>query len=373
MTTFDRYLLKRFLHVFFVSFVAMVGLYVVIDAFEHADDFFQNSDEGTLSVMWTIVRHYAFRISLFFDTIGDIVLLTAVSVVLSLLLRCGELNPILAAGIPTQRLVLPLLWGMVVVSAVLFANKELVIPRIASELQLQPGKTGHEGEYVESVCDFATKIDISADRLVLAERKLLNPVFVLPAQSIAEEFTSISGAEAVYLPAQKGHPRSGWLIKQANRNINDLQLTATGRQTISPGADADELFVASDIGVDHMSIAGDAANMFSIQQLIAKIKSPSFDALSVRAFTLELHHRLTRPLLNIAQLFLILPLIVRREARGLVVSMLLAGLMQGVVFGVSQLALWLANSQRIGPDLAAWGPVNIAGTLAAWCWPILRT
>ena len=47
--------------------------------------------------------------------------------------------------------------------------------------------------------------------------------------------------------------------------------------------------------------------------------------------------------------------------------------MQGVVFGLAQAFLWLANIDIIGPDLAAWGPVIAAGGLATWFWPWLRT
>ena len=48
MTTFDRYLLKRYWHVYFITFLALFGLYVIIDAFSNADDFLDR-DEGACS------------------------------------------------------------------------------------------------------------------------------------------------------------------------------------------------------------------------------------------------------------------------------------------------------------------------------------
>jgi len=39
VTTFDRYLLRRFWHVFGIGFFATVGLYVVFDGFTNVDAF----------------------------------------------------------------------------------------------------------------------------------------------------------------------------------------------------------------------------------------------------------------------------------------------------------------------------------------------
>jgi len=373
MSTFDRYILRRFLHVYFISFVAMVGLYVIIDAFNHADEFFSQPEAGLMSAMWGMGRYYGYRTCLFFDTIGDVILLTAVSVVLTLVLRSGELNPILAAGIPSHRLLLPLVWAAILVSALIAINQELVIPSIASELRLRPGRTGSEEVLVESVRDYKTMVEISADKLVLEEKKLLQPTFIIPAPQLADEVSGISGKEAIFQPAGGERQRSGWLVKGSGRRFDELLLTPAGRQVVHRGENPDEIFVTSEIGVEFFYMSTKSSDFLSIPQLVARIKSPSIDPLSVRDLTMNFHKRFTRPLLNVIQLFLILPALIRREARGLVVGMILSGLMQGAVFGSSQLFFWLANIDRIGPDLAAWGPVFVAGGLATWFWPMLRT
>ena len=376
MSTFDRYILRRFWHVFVVSFIAMMGLYIVIDAFNNVDNFFNEGESGTLGVMWTMARFYAFRSCMFFDIIGGIVSVTAVTVVLSLILRHGELNPVLSAGIPTYRLLFPLLWGTVMVSAVMVINKELIMPRIADELQIEAGKTGEEDEPVEPVQDYATLIGISGDRLFPARNAMTQPAFTLPAPAIVDEFAPVSGSEAIFLPADERRPRSGWLIKNANPPFDKLKLNLTkaGRAIVMPGAAADEIFVATEIGFERLYRPGKTDDLVSTPELIRRIKSPAFDPHTVREHSLHLHQRFTQPILNVLLLFLVLPLIIRREARGLVVSMALSGLMQGVVFGAGQTFQWLAfNTNTIGPDLAAWGPVIVAGGLASWFWPMLRT
>ncbi len=374
MSTFDRYILRRFWHVFVVSFLAMIGLYVVIDAFSNIDNFIADGENSSsLDLLWAMTRFYGYRSCMFFDTIGSIVSITAVTVVLSLILRHGELNPILSAGIPTSRLLFPLLWGTVMVSSVIVINKELVIPRIAHELLIPAGKTGHEVESVEMVRDHATLIDISGEKIILAEKKLLNPQFDFPTSNFAEDVSFISGTEAVYVSATDEQPQAGWNIRDASIPYDDLKLTPAARKIVLRGEEPGDVFIVTEVGFENMYMPNKTVDLISTPELIRRIKSPTYDPRSVRSLSLHLHQRFTRPILSILLLFLVLPLIVRREARGLVVSMALAGFMQGVVFGLSQLFLWLTKSDYIGPDLAAWGPVIVTGTLATWFWPMLRT
>ncbi len=373
MTTFDRYILRRFWHVFIISFVAMMGLYIVIDAFSNVDNFIADGDGDSGEMMLAMLKFYGYRSCMFFDTIGSIVSITAVTVVLSLILRHGELNPVLSAGIPSTRLLFPLIWGTVMVAAVMVINKELVIPRIADKLVIQAGKTGHEVEAVEIVRDYSSKIQITGENLILAERKMLHPVFELPAPDFVPHIVDVTGDEAVYVDATDEQPHSGWRIKNANPPFAELNLKPAARKTILPGTEPGEMFVVTDVGFENMYMPNKTADLTSTPELVRRITSPAYDPRSVLNQSLHFHQRLTRPILGLLLIFLVLPLIIRREARSLVVSMALSGLVQGIVFGSAQAFQWMARSQYIGPDLAAWGPVILTGALAAWCWPILRT
>ena len=69
MTTFDRYLLQRFSHVFLLLLVAMYGLFVVIDGFTNVDGF-QQGETRAWDVLARMADYYLYQSSLFFDTIG---------------------------------------------------------------------------------------------------------------------------------------------------------------------------------------------------------------------------------------------------------------------------------------------------------------
>src|SRR5204862_2903499 len=135
MTTFDRYLLRRYWHVFGVGFLALFGLYFVIDVFTNVTDFFDQQKSSAALVTY-IVQYYSYRACYFFGLIGGTLEVISAMVALALVQKYGELNPSLSAGISTFRLMRPLLIGAALVNGLIFLNQELIIPRIAIELQM---------------------------------------------------------------------------------------------------------------------------------------------------------------------------------------------------------------------------------------------
>src|SRR5262245_52866732 len=134
MTIFDRYLLRRYWHVFGVGFLALFGLYFVIDVFTNVTDFLEHSPDMR-SLFSTIATYYSYRACYFFGLIGGTLEVVAAMVAMVLVQKHGELNPILAAGISTFRLLRTLLVGACMVNGLIVINQEFIIPRIAVHLQ----------------------------------------------------------------------------------------------------------------------------------------------------------------------------------------------------------------------------------------------
>ena len=159
LTTFDKYLLNKFLHTFVVFLVATYGLYIVIDLFTNMDDF-QKAGEaseelgvggGPIAVLMAIVRYYGVRVSEFFEMAGPILIVVSAIAVLGLLEKNSESHPILAAGIPAFRLLRPLLIGTGVLNLLLVINQELVMPNIVVALQTPRGGVSASAQEVEPV------------------------------------------------------------------------------------------------------------------------------------------------------------------------------------------------------------------------------
>lgn len=371
--TFDRYLLRRFWHVFAACFIATFGLVVVIDLLENLDELLaKNGDGGLIQMVRNIVEYYAFQSVFFFDRAGPSLTVIAVMVVLILFQRSGELHPLLSAGVPMYRVLLPLAGATVCVSLLLVVNQELVIPQIAyAAFETRGGSTGAEIR-VEPVYDHSTRISINGRRLRLAERAIEDAEFALPAPTITGDLTILKAGQAQYCPARNGRP-AGWLLQGVEPQWGDLQLTEAGRDVVLPGEKPDELFVVTAVTCDQLYKRNSSYTLLSTRELLRRIHSPAFGLVSVHRLVAHLHARLTQPLINVIAVFVVLPLMVRRESLGIVVDAALCGGTMLVLQGIAQACLYVGQMQWAAPDLAAWAPVFVGGTLAAWLSGAIRT
>jgi lipopolysaccharide export system permease protein len=86
-----------------------------------------------------------------------------------------------------------------------------------------------------------------------------------------------------------------------------------------------------------------------------------------------IHARLTRPLGMITMLFLGLPFVLSGTDRRMV-SLVGISLVMSVAFQLfTQLCMRLGNVEVIGPELAAWLPVLIFGSLAVGLHDLVKT
>jgi lipopolysaccharide export system permease protein len=374
--TYDRYLLRSFLHTFVVCFIATFGLVAVIDLFENLDELLkQNGDGGTFGLLNLIITLNGYRAILFLDRAGPALTIISVMVVLILLQRSGELHPLLAAGIPMYRILRPVIFATVAVNGGLMLNQELLVPRVAFlEHELRHRNDPSQSE-VESLTDHSTRISIDGDRVRMAENTIEKPVFVLPAPSLVDEITILESPTAKFYPARGNRP-AGWLLRDVKTPpLADITRTLTeqGRELIWVRPGSPHVFVVSAITCDQLFKRSSSFTSLSTPELLDRIRCPAFGLVSVHRLVLYLHSRFLQPLMNIIAVLLTIPLMVRRESPGLVADSSLCGFVLALLFGVAQAFQSLGTSHVITPDLAAWGPVVVGGTLSAWLSGVIRT
>lgn len=371
MLIFDRYLLRRYWHVFFIAFLALFGLYFIIDVFTNVNDFLDQPG-GTLAILSEMAHYYSYRACYFFGVIGGTLEVIAAMVALALVQKHGELNPILSAGISTFRLMRPLLIGAALVNGLIFLNQELIIPRIALELQMNAGTRIEVQHHVESVTDFATDIMISGKRLNLKDQTIEEAEFVLKPPKVSEKLTTISARVAVPVPAQ-GNRRGGWLLKGASQKFDSLRLTDAGKKIIRPGPEEDELFVRTDVGFDRIYNRDTYFEYLSTWDLMRRIRNPSFSHRSIRSQSLYLHTRFTKPLMNLIVVGVGVPFVVRKESVSLLTNLAICCGVMSFMFAVNELFQYMAKVSLMSPELAVWAPIIVWGTAAAWFTGLVRT
>lgn len=376
MTTFDRYLLKRFLYVTVVFFVAVLGLFIIVDGFTNLDEF-QNAsrDGGTLDLLFRMGHHYAYQSLPIIDLAGPTVTVIAAMVTLALMLRTGEIHPVLAAGVPTYRMTLPLLAGTVLINVVLVVNQEVLLPRGAVHLFGNHGDSSHDAQLVKPQYDPKTSIWINGDSSIPGELRVHQPELILPVNSLVTDIVTLRADDAVYLPAKDGEP-AGWLLLNVNPPLKEIPFTKTGRQVIIPQPNGVDAFVAMAITFDQLCRRDFSLRMVGTAEVIRRLQQPSGSALVRRANLVRLHARLTRPLLNIIGVYLVIPLICRKErmsAAQQVANIATCTASLGIVFGLSIGIQFLGQGGLLPPELAVWLPLIGAAAYAGWLSGAVRT
>lgn len=344
---------------------------MVIDGFTNVDGF-QEGRESSWEVFTQMFAYYTFQSSLFFDLIGSILSVVAVMIVFALLQKNSEFHPLLAAGVPTYRLFKPVILGLALVSGLMIVNQEIVIPQIATRLQAPRSVRTSKGTPVEPLYDRQTRIHIGGKGLDISRKIILEPEFLLPLPEISNDLIAIKAIEGQFFErTSKG--KSGWLLKGTKLTYESLDLTPRGKEIVLPRKNPHEIFVVSDVTFSELSRRSRHHRYLSSAQLAERIRNPSTGFVSVRGMEIQFHWRIVRYLLILISVFIVVPIILRKESSSLVMNMALCATFMGLLYGFSQLMLFAGKANLVSPDLASWSSVVVCGTFGAWFTGIVQT
>jgi lipopolysaccharide export system permease protein len=390
MLIIDRYLLRQFVQIFLICFVSLVGLYVVVDAFANLDAFSAHASQGQ-GLFAVMSEYYAYRALGFFDRTGGILAMLAAMFTVTWLGRHQELTALLAAGITKTRIIKPLLLAAIVISLVGAANRELVIPRVRDQLMRETKDLGGMAALdLEARYDNQTDILLGGEKVVMATKKIIHPVFVLPA-GLSQYGMQLVAKDAIHQDADGNHP-AGFLLDQlqspeawADRPSLKLRSAeepmeegeANGGRPIvitphdAPWLEPDQVFVVSAMPFQLLASGSKWRNFASTDELVNQLASPTTDlGPEVRV---AIHWRLVQPLMDITLVMLGLPLMLSRTNRNLFQSI---GICMMAAIAFSVVALVCQSMGGLGllqPSLAAWLPLMLFIPLAVGMSGALRT
>ncbi|MCA9042040.1 MAG: LptF/LptG family permease [Planctomycetaceae bacterium] len=365
-TLFDRYVLGRYAHTYLILFVSIYGLFVVFDGFTNMDEF-QEGSHSTVETITRMAKHYSFQSSAFFGMIGAIVGVTSTMIVFGLLQKNSEIAPMLAAGVPVYRIIVPALMGMALVNVMLILNQELLIPSISHHLLAPRNSSKQVQKQLDPVNDPATGVHISGSRLIVNDGTIEDVVFTLKANETAKALMTITSPKAYYQPESETSP-SGWVLKNVEPTVDEVldELTEKGRRFVTRTADGEGLFILTSLDFMELYNRNQTAQFATTRDLLKRVKAPAGNPLALRMQEMNLHSRLTAPILNILAILVAIPLVLRKESRGLIGNLALSATVLGLLFAVAQASFFLGRANLIEPDIAAWTPVVMTGSCAAW-------
>ena len=388
----DRERYWAFIKAYFICFFALVGLYVVIDAFSNLDEFEEWAD-STPALFYNMGRYYLIKMSVMYDQMCGIITMMAAIFTVTWMQKNNELLAMLAAGISTQRIIRPVLISAMIVSSLAVINQEYIMPPLAAELQRLPDDNGAQKVKVYMQEDF-NDVVIEGDMADRATRTITKMAATIPVR-VAGKLMEISGYEATYIPPDKADvPFSGgWLLRDArfllpmpttdslnnlthgvlsNVEFKDIAAYPDPLESFVARANAVNLFLKTDLTFATMTRSRHWYQFARTPDLIRALSSPTNlgDRDDIQVF---LHGRLIRPLLGLNLMFLSLPLVLGGAGRNMFVNLGMSLGTSGIFYSANFMSQYLGSHGVLTAEQAAWAPLVFFGTIAAARWGSIRT
>lgn len=363
----DRYVLRQYVQLFLICYLSLAGLYIVIDAFGRLDDFVDQKDEagGLFAVM---AEYYAYRSIGFFNRTNAVLSLIAAMFTVTWAQRNNEMTALMAAGVSRLRVLRPVLVMAVVASLGAVVVREFVIPEIRWKLAADTENLASPKTDLQARYDNKTDILLGGEKLLLADRRIEHPNFVLPPR-LSEQGKRLIATSADYLDGGDDRP-SGYWLRGVTRPTELAQRPSVrdrdGSIAVAFPAEhtwlaEDEVFVVSRVPVELLASGAAWRDFASTTELITQLGSPSVElGNDVRV---AVHRRFLQPFLDVTLLMLGLPLVVSRGNRNAFMAIGLAVVVVTAYFLVTIGAQSL-GSGWIRPELAAWLPLMIFAPIA---------
>ncbi|MGL6196267.1 MAG: LptF/LptG family permease [Thermoguttaceae bacterium] len=369
MTILDRYILRSFLKTFFLWLFCFIGIYVIFDLFTKMDGFMK-SGRGVVGVLELVGKYYLIQSLPFLDKISPLLCLTSAMITISMLMRQNELTPILAAGISQARIIRPILIAVFIFVLFSAANREMLLPVFMNDINKEPsGYVNETGENVNASTDYRSLITIKGDTAFYSERRISLPSFDLHDNNIAVYGKNLSAENAIYLPAQDGHP-AGFLMKKVTKpkeiltsetlKINEKPVIITPKD--ASWLEPDDCFVVTNIPFGYLASNYSWRQNASTLDFISAIRGQSLDiGMDIES---SIHNRVVQPMLDMTLIFLGLPIILAKSERNVFKAMGVVALV-AFSFVVVQYSSQFVGRSFASPVLGAWFPLMIFVPIAA--------
>lgn len=367
MAVIDRYLVRQYTRVFLMTFISLLGIYVIADFVTNYSDFaLLESDRGMATAL---AEYYGARVPLFFDMCGRIVAVLAAVFVVAALQERNELTALMAAGLSRWRVVQPLVLAVAITAALGVLNRELILPTYRGALSQDVKDVVHDRP-LEMVARFDDENDVmfSGESLLLAESRIDQPRLRLPIYwpGVGQWLR----ADSAIRRAADGEIPPGYLLVDMATKLPPQQIgfRYRGQQVVLTPAEhnwlePNQCFVASSLTLEDFREGGSSGHYCTTSELLSKYRGGKLQYATESQ--VALHARFVQPVLDMTLLFLSLPLALSMNQRHVFMA---AGKCVGMVMFFAAVVLLfhgMGIQNVIRPSLAAWGPLIALVPLAA--------
>jgi lipopolysaccharide export system permease protein len=351
-----------------------MGLFIVVDLFMNLEDFTAGAEDFA-SVVTYIAKFYGYKSFQIFDHLCESVVLLAGTFTVAWMQRNNELLPLLSAGVPTQRVVRPVLFcacGMMVLASV---NQEFGLSSIdAFMMENRRNADGAKETDVKGEFDL-NGILVSGRTVVKKEGLIKDFDAIIPARLGHNSITHVKAKEAYFIAEKPDDKRSGgWLLKQATVS-GQTDWPDDDDEPLKPLGDGSYFLRTKDVDLDTVIRVKNWHLYLPTWRILKELDRPGNTQHA--SLAVVFHSRMTRPIMGMILVILGLSVILRDQNRNVFIS---AGMCLGIaaiffttIFACQGLGKDELASQYVSPALAAWLPVIIFGPLALVMYDAVHT
>ena len=376
MKILDRYILWTFLKNYLISFMVLIGLYVVLDMVFNFDELAEYRDHvdtaggvaGVLALMRAIADYYFFQCFRIFAHLSGIIPIVAAAFTLIRLTRFNELTAQLAAGIPLLRMALPIVMAALVLNVLLVVDQELIIPRIIPKLT-----RSHDKLHVAGGRTFAIRaMQDDGNGLLNAARfhpeSDAGPAWMeeVDVVEVDENFTPVAHVRADR--AEWDEAGKQWRLTNGHRvtglapNIEDTGIDQRDWPVYRSSITPDEIALYQ---------SGEYVELLPSSRITMLLDRPkSYGATDLQRVK---HSRMTTWIMNVVLVLLAIPCVMSREPgrikQGIAVCVALCGACLGTIFLSYQLAGTPPSGAQWAdrwPAIMTWVPIFLFLPIAVW-------
>jgi len=364
MKTLDKYVAKNFLIGYIIALCVLLGLRIIIDLFVNLDEFTEHADLGALAVVKNISIFYGLNSLLYFRDFAGIITVLAAVFSLGKMVRSNEFVAMMASGVSLKRVIAPIVFLSVLLTALLVIDQEFIIPPLGDKLVRQqddiPGQESYDVRFItdeNGSLIFSRKFDLRTSTLY-------NPTIITRRSSSSSPvwvYTGwISAEKATYNP--KTHK---WDLTNARFFEKD-----TGKAPQPINVYSSNL-TPKDIPV---RLKSKYKTLLSLAQLAElQEQGPHKDLAQLYS---QKHFRVTDPIINLVMLMVALPILVCRDPKSMKSAVTISFALTGTCLITAFMCKMFATEvvfARVMPELWAWLPIFIFLPVAFIELDIMRT
>jgi lipopolysaccharide export system permease protein len=365
LTTLDRMALVLFFRSYAIVWLCFVSLYVVIDLFTHLDAFV-NRPGGFPAVAGYIAHYYGYRVPQVFDLMAEAITVVAAAFTVAWMQRTNEMLPQLSTGVPTRRIIRPVLLGAAISVSFAPLSTEFVIPQIADELMLnRDDPEGAKAQILMGAYD-TSGVHLEGGAGFRRDRRIERFFATFPDSS-PSGMIHLAAEYAVYVPPGDGPQSGGWLLTGTVPEVIPAPLPPT-LAPLGPG----RYFLRTDTADFDTVARGQTWYVLASTGRLHELLTGDEPRRQVKLAVL-FHTRITRPVSGMLLVVFAVSVILWNPSRHIALS---AGLCLGITLGYYACVLGckaLGDGDYISPPLAAWLPVMIYGPAALVSMDMIHT